>query len=155
METVTRGREEAGFTLVEALVAIVILAFGLIAITNLMIVAASSNNVGNQSTAATAIASEKLELLKALPFTTAAMAAGGNLTMDASVGGIPYFQTVNVDGVGPIHSRWQIVQIAGDNQTRFITVRAEPVGGLLRSRARAEFTTFRSCTSLAAGCPTP
>ncbi len=34
---------EAGFTLIEALVAIVVLVFGLMAVTNLMIVAASSN----------------------------------------------------------------------------------------------------------------
>src|SRR5204863_2278147 len=43
----SRG-SEAGFTLVEALVAIVILVFGLIAVTNLMLVAASSNSVANQ-----------------------------------------------------------------------------------------------------------
>ena len=49
-------RTEAGFTLIEALVAIIILSFGLIAVTNLMLVAASSNTVANQGTAAAAIA---------------------------------------------------------------------------------------------------
>ena len=46
-----RGRE-AGFTLVEALVAVIVLVFGLMAVTNLMLVAASgSNTVADQGTA--------------------------------------------------------------------------------------------------------
>lgn len=43
---------EAGFTLVEALLAVVVLIFGLMAVTNLMLVAASSNSVANQGTPA-------------------------------------------------------------------------------------------------------
>ena len=55
MKTPTResqpGAGEAGFTLIEALVAMVVLTFGLMAVTNLMLVAASSNTVANQGTA--------------------------------------------------------------------------------------------------------
>jgi type II secretory pathway pseudopilin PulG len=158
-----RRSDEAGFTLVEALIAIVVLVFGLVAITNLLIVAASSNSAGNQSSAATAIASEQLEVLKAIPFTDPRLNAGGNL--DANVNGYfhdsdpgsgaNYDGRMGVEGVGRFRVRWLIVQIAGDNQTRFIRVRAEPVGGLMRARARAEFATFRSCTSTTIGCPTP
>ena len=75
--------DQAGFTLIEALIAMVILAFGLIAITNLLIVAASSNSVGNMSSAATALASQQLELLKAQSYTN--IAPGGSLTADQSV----------------------------------------------------------------------
>jgi Tfp pilus assembly protein PilV len=46
---VSPAAEEAGFTLVEALFAMVILIFGLLAVTNLLIVGASSNSVANQS----------------------------------------------------------------------------------------------------------
>ncbi len=144
---------QAGFTLIEALLAMVILAFGLIAITNLLIVAASSNSVGNMSSAATALASQQLELLKAKTYTN--LAPGGSVTADQSVGGVPYFQDDDIDGVARFHTRWAIVQIAGDQQTRFIHVRTEPAPGLFRSRAAAEFTTFRSCTSVASGCPAP
>jgi type II secretory pathway pseudopilin PulG len=140
---------EAGFTLVESLISIVILVFGLLAVTNLMIVAASSNSVGNQSSATTALASERLETLKAIPFTN--LSPGGSLTADTS----GFFSRDDIDGVGPILTRWQVFQLSGDNQTKFITVRSEPVGGLLRTRARAEFTTFRSCTATSGGCPTP
>jgi Tfp pilus assembly protein PilV len=131
---------EAGFTLVEALVAIVVLIFGLMAITNLMIVAASSNTAANQSTAAATTASQQMELLKAVPFTE--LAAGGSVTSDATVSGTDYF-----------HTRWEIAE--PDGQTRFIRVRSEGIAKLVRSRSRAELTTFRTCTAVQRGCPTP
>jgi len=154
---------EAGFTLIEALIAIVVLVFGLVAITNLMIVAASSNSAGNQGSAATTIASEQLELLKAIPFTDPRLNAGGNLDTNQAgyfrdsdpASGTDYDPRMSVPGVGIFRVRWQITQIGGDAQTRFIRVRAEPIGGLMRARARAEFATFRSCTSTTLGCPTP
>ncbi len=77
-----RCRTEAGFTLIEALVAIVVLSFGLIAITNLLVVAASSNTVANQGTAAAAVASRELDRLKSLPFVDPRLAPGGNLEAD-------------------------------------------------------------------------
>jgi type II secretory pathway pseudopilin PulG len=140
---------QAGFTLVEALVAIVILVFGLIAVTNLMLVAASSNSVANQSTAAATIAAQRLEELKAEPFDS--LAAGGDL--DSDVGG--FNQDDDVPGVGRIHTRWAVVAIAGDNQVYFVAVRSEGTGALSVRRSRAEFTTFRSCTNIALGCPNP
>jgi type II secretory pathway pseudopilin PulG len=130
-------RSDAGFTLVEALFAIVILVFGLIAVTNLMIVAASSNSVANQSTAATTIATQTLEELKRGLFDAATLQAGGDLASDLA----GYFSDVPVDGVGVIHTRWTIVDV--DATTKFITVRSEGTGVLSRARSRAEFTTFR------------
>jgi type II secretory pathway pseudopilin PulG len=140
---------EAGFTLVEALVAIVILVFGLIAVTNLLVVAASSNSVANQATAAATIAAQRLELLKAQPFTS--LTTGGDLDSDVA----NFNQDDNVPGVGRIHTRWAVVGIAGDAQVYFVTVRSEGTGVLSVRRSRAEFTTFRSCTNVALGCPNP
>jgi hypothetical protein len=60
--------EEAGFTLIETLIAIIILVFGLIAISNLFIVAGSMNTVANHSSATAAIASEVMDRLRAVPF---------------------------------------------------------------------------------------
>jgi prepilin-type N-terminal cleavage/methylation domain-containing protein len=68
---------EAGFTLVEVLISIVILVFGLVAVTNLFLVAGSSNMAANAGSAATAIASQQMEVLKALPFSDPQLAAGG------------------------------------------------------------------------------
>jgi type II secretory pathway pseudopilin PulG len=140
---------EAGFTLVEALVAIVILVFGLIAVTNLLVVAASSNSVANQATAAATVAAQRLELLKAQPFTS--LAVGGDLDSDVA----NFNQDDDVSGVGRIHTRWTVVSIAGDAQVYFVAVRSEGTGALSVRRSRAEFTTFRSCTNVALGCPNP
>ena len=143
---------EAGFTLVEALVAMIVLSFGLIAVTNLMIVAASSNTVANQSTAAAAIASDQLELLKRTPFGTvpfdeSATADRGSVTVDA-----PGFTRDDaVAGVGGVHTRWLVRRL--NSQAYFITVRSEGLGALTGARSRAEFTTLRSCTAEALGCP--
>ena len=59
---------EAGFTLVEALVAVVVLVFGLMAVTNLMLVAASSNSVANQGTAAVNTATRVMDMVKSTPY---------------------------------------------------------------------------------------
>jgi Tfp pilus assembly protein PilV len=149
---------EAGFTLAEALVAILVLVVGLMGVTNLMVISGASNVAANQGTAAASAASEALEALKSQPFTSAAMAPGGDVDADIA-GPPPYFRDVDLPGVGRIHTRWQIVAV--DAQTRFIRVRAQALGGsnstasslLGGARSRSEFTTFRSCTATTSGCP--
>lgn len=156
---VGRGRGEAGFTLVEALCAIVILAFGLMAIANLMLVAATSNTVANQGTAAATLATQQMEILKNTPFTNPPTSAtfnpalnpGGNLALDPGAEDPNFINPpVNIPGVGDIQVRWQITGVAdpvdGVVRTLFITVRAQGMGPLTGARSRAEFTTFRSCT---------
>jgi Tfp pilus assembly protein PilV len=138
---------EAGFTLVEALVAVVVLVFGLIAVTNLFLVAGSSNFVASQGTAATTAATETMEALKATPFT--ALAVGGDVNADTGA----FFRLDDVRGVGQINTRWQVTQL--DGQTYFIRVRSESTAALTGARTRAEFTTFRSCTATSTGCPNP
>jgi prepilin-type N-terminal cleavage/methylation domain-containing protein len=164
-----RGREaEAGFTLVEVLTAIVILVFGLLAVTNLLLIAASSNTVAKQSTAAATSASRILDRLKDASFTT--LVPGGSITADTGVrgpcGGPPPGpapaavndpSTLNncdeiIPGVGEVHTRWAVNVIGGTARTFFIQVRSEGTGALAGARSRAEFTTLRSCTE-AGGCP--
>lgn len=137
-------RGQAGFTLMEALIAMMILIFGIIAVANLMIVAASSNTVANQSTAAATSASQQLERLKATPYNT--LATGGGVDSDVS----GFNRDDDFPGVGRIHTRWEVVA-TGDPLVRFVRVRSEGTGALSVRRSRAEFTTFRTCTS--AVCP--
>lgn len=81
-----------GFSLVEALVAMVILSFGLIAITNLFVVSAASNSIANHTTATAATATEVMERLKAIDYLNLVgpapgflvIGGGGNLAMDTS-----------------------------------------------------------------------
>jgi Tfp pilus assembly protein PilV len=153
----TTPSPEAGFTLVEALIAMVVLTFGLIAITNLFVVAASSNSIANHGTAAAAEAAEVMERLKAIRFDN--LQAGGDLDTDQGpltdcdataatcVTGTNYNSRRAVLGVGQIKVRWTTTDIAAAGPpTKFIRVRAESLAPLAGPRSRAEFTTFRSCT---------
>lgn len=171
--TAARASSEAGFTLVEALIAIVVLVVGIVAIVNLFVVASTSNAVGNHSTAATGQATETLERLKAIPFLdiTAAMGGGTEGDLDADAGSIPncvevpppaaspdcvvpgnYNLARDVPGVGRIKTRWQIVRPgAGGPDALFIVVRSQSTATLAGIRSRSEYTTFRTCT--VNGCP--
>ena len=163
--------DEAGFTLVEALVAIVVLVFGLTAVTNLLLVGAASNTVGNHTTNTTTIATETLERLRNIPFAVgnppvAQLVVGGDLDATPTCNdNVPASNCVrpgnfqafkDVIGVGRVHTTWTVDRI--DGQTYFIRVRSESTSGLARRRARAEFTTIRSCTGVStpgpnASCP--
>jgi Tfp pilus assembly protein PilV len=151
--TIRKNPSEAGFTLIETLTAIVILVFGLVAVTNLLIVAGTSNQVANVATATTAAARERLEILKATPFDQ--LSTGGSLDADVT----SFFEAAQsggpIPGIGTIRTRWSIEVAGGDNQLRFIQVRSESTSPLLRSRSRAQLSTFRACTDQTLGCPEP
>ena len=158
---------ESGFTLVEALVAIIVLAFGLMAVTNLLVVAAASNTVGNHSTAATTAASETMERLKSRTFLSLTPGGDVDAGTQGSISGCDETANPATDcvasgnynarrtfpGVGVIQTLWEIRQV--DGQVLFIKVRSQSTAPLAGARSRAEFTTFRSCTATAIGCPTP
>jgi Tfp pilus assembly protein PilV len=152
-QTSPSRRSEAGFTLVEALVAIVVLVFGLMAVTNLLLLAGSSNTVANQSSAATAMASQVMEDLRSISFE--ALAAGGGLTgaCGTPTGTPPaaFCRTDTVVGVGIVQTWWQITAV--NPNTLYIVVRSEGTGSLAGTRSRAEFTSFRTCTAAAPACP--
>ena len=59
------------------LLLIVVLVFGLMAVTNLLLVAASSNTVANQGTAAVTAATQVMDFLKATTYDTLDNLAGG------------------------------------------------------------------------------
>jgi type II secretory pathway pseudopilin PulG len=153
-------RKEAGFTLVEALVAIIVLVFGLIAVTNLLLVAASSNSVANQSSVATMDAAERLDLLRNLPFVTLAAAVGGDITdttMPATdcvpaAGAAPPMPPAafacfhDLQGVGRVVTRWQISAVPGTGRLIYIQVRSEGTGALSQARSRSDFAVVRACT---------
>jgi len=144
---------EAGFTLVEALTAIVILVFGLIAVTNLMIVAMNSNLTASQATASASLCAQQMDALKATPFNTlTGGCAGGCGGIAADVSN--FNATQQVSGVGTFKIRWQVTPVTGQSQLYFIQARCQAVGGLMASRTVTDLTTFRSCTDTGLGCPT-
>lgn len=139
-------RSQDGFTLIEALIATLVLSFGLISISNLMIVSTSTNYIANQSTAATMIAAQQLETLRSTAFVN--MTVSPSDTLNSQVSG--WNAQTNVAGVGNFITTWRIQAVSVN--TRFIQVRTESLGFLGR-RTRAEFTTYRSCTLPNSGCP--
>jgi hypothetical protein len=160
---------EEGFTLVEALVAIIVLVFGLMAVTNLMLVAASSNSVANQGTAAVTSATRVMDLIK-----TTSMASAGSITLPiggtafdvADAGGATecgdpslslkeWHCNDSIPGVGVIHTHWWI-SATNDPRLLHVRVQSEGTGALSAARSRANFTTLRACTNAAGGqCPDP
>ncbi len=140
----SRRSSEAGFTLIEALIATAVLAVGLVAITNLMVVAVTSNSLGNRITVATYLASQKMEQLRSIPFTNASLNDSNTNSLDVSQAN--YNETVTMAQSGPFLTRWNIRTVAAyGTSLKYIAVRTEslnPAGRL----TRAEFTSFRSCS---------
>ena len=70
--TISRSRHtrtgEHGFTLIEVMMAIVILTVGLLSLAQMMVLATNSNTLSGRLTSASALAKEQLERLKATPF---------------------------------------------------------------------------------------
>jgi prepilin-type N-terminal cleavage/methylation domain-containing protein len=159
------GGAQAGFTLVETLVAIVVLVFGLMAVTNLMLVAASSNSVANQGTAAVTSATRALDMLKSTSYGVLDGSPGGlAFATDDGVakdcGAVDLVVTDwhcndDLPGVGRVHTHWWVTATA-DPRLLHVRVRSEGLGALTGARSRAEFTTFRACTNsdpVTGGCP--
>lgn len=154
-------RGEAGFSLIEVMVSIVILTVGLLSLAQMMVVATNANSLAGRMTASAAMAKERLELLRAAPFYTDVNARtvnpilqpGGDVNNNA--GG--YFQYYDIDGRplpgagGALYLvRWQ-VQNLGVGALPLamirITVRCLPAaetGAAFQVIGDATYITFRS-----------
>lgn len=149
---------EDGFSLVEVMVAIVILTVGLLSLAQMMVVSTHSNNLSGRMTSCSALAKEQLERLKAAPFYTVpaalarnpALASGGDI--DATVGG--YSQLYDPEGLpsagsGLYEVRWQIIDVITALPLEMIQIRVRclPAAGMSDQFAvigDARFTTFRT-----------
>lgn len=152
-------KRQEGFTLIETVIATLILVTGLVALAGLFAVSVTANSAANVSTATTAQATQQLEAIKAQLFddlidSLAGNKTAGDLSTDASSdNGVPFFSYTDVPGVGKIVTRWQIAKM--DNATLYIRVRAEAVAVPMMVRTRAEFATFRACAAVTNKCPYP
>lgn len=135
-----RSPGQDGFTLIEAVMATGILIVGLVAISNLMFVAISSNSVANWTSGAAFLASQKLEELRSTSFPNLVDSLPTSLDTDQA----GFNEDVTVDGLGVFHTRWRVQTVAAVSANlRYIAVQTELRGPLSR-RTRAEFTTLRA-----------
>jgi len=152
------GREQQddqGFTLIEALIAVLVLVFGLIAVAQLMAVAGSSNAIANRSTVAAATASEELERLMTVPYGDLGTNAGADLDNMAACSAGTFGSLRNVAGTSQIQTCWRIETVAGVPNLLFIRVRSQAEGPF-SNLTRAELTSFRAINGApAAASPSP
>jgi len=125
---------ERGFTLVEVLVATVILTVGLVAMAELMAITLRMQMLGKNETAAIRLVQSKIDELVAVTFTSATVAVGGSLTSDVA--------TYNDSPVSGFKRRWQIAAIAGETRVRTLTVTVIPTINDRRTNAQVQLTTI-------------
>jgi len=132
------SQREQGFTLIETLVAMLILTFGLLAVANLFFLAQSANKVASHQTAAVALATDVLERLKAIPYAAltpgGAPSINGGVNIASPIDMAPGLATTcnddpgtaasscvrpgtfnlarTIPGVGVFHVRWQVIAVS-------------------------------------------
>jgi prepilin-type N-terminal cleavage/methylation domain-containing protein len=116
----TKQNDQRGMTLVEALVAMLLLSFGLLAAAPMFVQSARQNTTGADLGVVAAVAREQMESLRWEDYS--ALTAGGSLNSDT---------TGFFDGSTPgITIRWQIVTNISPANTKTISVRviADSIG---------------------------
>ena len=93
-----------GFSLIEVLVALVILAIGLLAIANLQIASTRGNFFSNNLMQATYIAQDRLEFIKNFPSTSPQLNAGNYNDGTSTISGIVYNRRYSVTANGDLRT---------------------------------------------------
>jgi len=162
---------DGGFSLIEVMIAILILTVGLLSLAQMMALATNANALSGRLTATTSLAKEQMELLKAAPFYTNPAAInigsvngmlqmGGDLDNDTSVGAQDYFQYYDENGqplvpnspaAATFVARWRVDQIVppgGSGSLPLamlrITVRCRNMAASYQGAGDATLVTFRT-----------
>ena len=126
---------DGGFTLIEVLIAMVILTIALVSMAELMAITLRMQMMGRNETAAIRLAQSKIDQLVNLNFTTTTTAnVGGSLTSNTA----GYFDTL----AAGYTRRWQIAAITGETKVRTLTVRVIPDIGDRRTNSQIELVTI-------------
>jgi type IV pilus assembly protein PilV len=109
-----KGSREAGFTLLEVIVAISILTVGLLAVASMQTAAIRGNDAAYRVTESATWAQDRLEFLMALPYDNTALSNGTGKTDPLTT---PANYTITYDVVnGPIANTKRITVMASQNE---------------------------------------
>lgn len=110
------NKSQAGFTLVELLVAVVILAIGLLGLAQLQVTAIKTNAQSATSTAATAIAQRVVEEIAAM--------GADHVMFDGPNSGTWVGSPITVEGAGTYSVTYDVTQVqaAGNNVTNLFRI---------------------------------
>jgi Tfp pilus assembly protein PilV len=129
-------RFQRGFTLLETLGAIVVLTVGLLSMAALMSQTNSNSNRSRYMSAASILASEKLEELNRYPKSDPMIAVGGatagGLNGDVSAGGISYFDDVELSASGGA-----VTEVTSDSAGTYNTIVHLPDGTITSTSSGA------------------
>lgn len=130
---------EAGFTLIELALSIIVLSVGILGLASTMASMTRYQDLSAAHADMTAVATNKIEQLRAAASTfhadTVQLVVGGSLTVPTA----PY--TDNVTERGRTYVRLWVVT-AGAGGTRNVTLRIQPVVDDVRTPARIDFSTL-------------
>jgi len=87
---------QKGFTLIEIVIGLVILAVGLLGVAGMQITAVKGNYFSNNLTQANYMAMERLEFLRGLPSTAAALSGGTHSDGTVSISGTAFSRSYTV-----------------------------------------------------------
>ena len=137
-----RTSNDRGFTLIEVLIAMVILTVTLVSMAELMAITLRMQQLGRNQTSATRLAQDKIDELMSQNFTFAQLAVGGSLTAD---------QANHFDVPNPQYRRrWLVENVPADpgvaaDKTRRVTVRVIPVVSDRRTSPAVDLVTIVRC----------
>lgn len=129
--------DERGFTLVEVLIAMIILTIALVSLAELMAITLRAQLLGRNETAAVRLAQSKIDELVATDFwptENPLVTVGGSLTSNVT--------NYNDSPESGYTRRWQVEAIAGETRIRKLTVRIIPPISDRRTTAQVELTTI-------------
>ena len=95
-------RDHLGFTLIETLIATLVLVSGLVAVAAIFLYSVDTGLRNQRRTAATALLYEKMEQFKSAPISDSVWVPGGSLNLAFPAGG--YFDYVKLDDAGVLNS---------------------------------------------------
>jgi type IV pilus assembly protein PilV len=113
-------KREGGFTLLEVVIAISILAIGLLAVATMQTAAIRSNDNAYTVTESTTWAQDRLEALTALPYTDAALSLGTGKADPLSPTPAGYTITYDVED-GPITGNTKLITVTVTRTDRGVT----------------------------------